>query len=136
MIGLGEVMATAFGLDVNRFVALAVLAGSVVVAAAVAFGGLVAFVGLAAPHIARWLVGPMHRPLLPASALVIAQDRSESSGSSRVPSSPAGMPNMAGSGAGMAASIAMSSWRGQYTEPPLSPGARSRHAGRGRRHPG
>ena len=22
------------------------------------------------PHIARWLVGPMHRPLLPASALV------------------------------------------------------------------
>ena len=70
MIGLGEVMATAFGLDVNRFVALAVLAGSVVVAAAVAFGGLVAFVGLAAPHIARWLVGPMHRPLLPASALV------------------------------------------------------------------
>jgi iron complex transport system permease protein len=70
MLGLGEVMATAFGLDVNRFVALAVLAGSVVVAAAVAFGGLVAFVGLAAPHIARWLVGPMHRPLLPASALV------------------------------------------------------------------
>ena len=70
MIGLGEVMATAFGLNVNRFVALAVLAGSVVVAAAVAFGGLVAFVGLAAPHIARWLVGPMHRPLLPASALV------------------------------------------------------------------
>ena len=35
-----------------------------------AFGGLVAFVGLAAPHIARWLVGPLHRPLLPASALV------------------------------------------------------------------
>ena len=64
MIGLGEVMATAFGLNVNRFVALAVLAGSVVVAAAVAFGGLVAFVGLAAPHIARSLVGPMHRPLL------------------------------------------------------------------------
>src|SRR4029077_5488824 len=31
---------------------------------------LVAFVGLAAPHVARWFVGPMHRPLLPASALV------------------------------------------------------------------
>ena len=49
---------------------MAVLAGSLVVAAAVAFGGLVAFVGLAAPHIARWLVGPMHRLLLPAAALV------------------------------------------------------------------
>ena len=70
VLGLGETMAIAFGLDVNRFVALAVLAGSLVVAAAVAYGGLVAFVGLAAPHIARWLVGPIHRPLLPASALV------------------------------------------------------------------
>jgi iron complex transport system permease protein len=70
VLGLGETMAIAFGLNVNRFVAFAVLAGSVVVAAAVAFGGLVAFVGLASPHIARWLVGPLHRPLLPASALV------------------------------------------------------------------
>ena len=70
ILGLGETMATAFGLNVNRFIAVAVLAGSVVVAAAVAFGGLVAFVGLAAPHIARWLVGPLHRPLLQASALV------------------------------------------------------------------
>jgi len=70
VLGLGETMATAFGLNVNRFIAFAVLAGSVVVAAAVAFGGLVAFVGLASPHIARWLVGPLHRPLLPASALV------------------------------------------------------------------
>lgn len=70
VLGLGETMAITFGLDVNRFVALAVLAGSLVVAAAVAYGGLVAFVGLAAPHIARWLVGPIHRPLLPASALV------------------------------------------------------------------
>ncbi|MGH8429543.1 MAG: FecCD family ABC transporter permease, partial [Solimonas sp.] len=70
MLGLGETMATAFGLDVRRFVAVAVLAGSIVVAAAVAFGGLVAFVGLAAPHIARWMVGPLHRPLLPAAAFV------------------------------------------------------------------
>ena len=70
VLGLGETMALAFGLDVRRFIAVAVLAGSIVVAAAVAFGGLVAFVGLAAPHIARWLVGPLHRPLLPASVLV------------------------------------------------------------------
>src|SRR5262249_39390076 len=70
VLGLGETMAVGFGLEVKRFVAWAVLAGSIVVAAAVAFGGLVAFVGLAAPHVARWFVGPMHRPLLPASALV------------------------------------------------------------------
>jgi len=70
VLGLGEIMAGAFGLDVHRFVMFAVLAGSVIVAAAVAYGGLVAFVGLAAPHVARWLVGPLHRPLLPAAALV------------------------------------------------------------------
>jgi iron complex transport system permease protein len=70
VLGLGETMATAFGLNIPRFIMIAVLAGSVIVAAAVAFGGLVAFVGLAAPHIARWLVGPLHRPLLPASALI------------------------------------------------------------------
>jgi len=70
LLGLGEAMATTFGLDTRRFTALAVLVGSAVVAAAVAFGGLVAFVGLAAPHVARWLVGPMHKVVLPASALV------------------------------------------------------------------
>lgn len=70
VLGLGETMAVAFGLDVRRFVMVAVLAGSVIVSAAVAFGGLVAFVGLASPHVARWIVGPLHRLLLPASALV------------------------------------------------------------------
>lgn len=70
LLGLGETMAKSFGLEVTRFIALAVLTGSLIVAAAVAFGGLVAFVGLASPHIARWLVGPLHRPLLPATALV------------------------------------------------------------------
>jgi iron complex transport system permease protein len=70
VLGLGDTAARGFGLDVARFIPLAVLAGSLVVAAAVAYGGLVAFVGLAAPHIARWMVGPMHRVVLPASALV------------------------------------------------------------------
>jgi iron complex transport system permease protein len=70
VLGLGEVMAVTFGLDVRRFILFAVGAGSLIVAAAVAFGGLVAFVGLAAPHIARWLVGPLHRALVPASALI------------------------------------------------------------------
>lgn len=69
LLGLGDATAQSFGLNVARFVPRAVLLGSVVVAAAVAYGGLVAFVGLAAPHIARWWVGPRHRWVLPASAL-------------------------------------------------------------------
>lgn len=70
LLGLGNQAAQGFGLDVARFTPRAVLVGSLVVAAAVAYGGLVAFVGLAAPHIARWMVGPLHRKVLPASALV------------------------------------------------------------------
>ena len=38
--------------------------------AAVAAVGLIGFVGLVAPHLARRLVGPMHRRLLPVSALI------------------------------------------------------------------
>jgi len=38
-------------------------------AAAVAFCGIIAFVGLVVPHLVRMIVGPGHRVLLPASAL-------------------------------------------------------------------
>ena len=69
VLGLGETMATAFGLNVNRFIAFAVLAGSVVVAAR-RLRRPRGLCRVASPHIARWLVGPLHRPLLPASALV------------------------------------------------------------------
>ena len=69
-LGLGEQMAAAYGLRVTRFVVLAVLVGSAAVAASVTVGGLIGFVGLAAPHIARWSVGPMHRLVVPASAAI------------------------------------------------------------------
>ncbi|ACL56323.1 FecCD family ABC transporter permease [Methylobacterium nodulans] len=68
LLGLGEDQARAFGLDAESFVRWAVLVGAVVVALAVAHGGLVAFVGLVAPHVARWSVGPRHRTLMPVSA--------------------------------------------------------------------
>lgn len=70
LLGLGDEQAFAFGLDPARFARRAVLIGAAVVAAAVAFGGLVAFVGLIAPHLARWWIGPRHRALMPASALI------------------------------------------------------------------
>lgn len=68
LLGLGEEQAHAFGLDPSRFMRRAVLVGAAIAAAAVAFGGLVAFVGLIAPHVARWWAGPGHRALLPLSA--------------------------------------------------------------------
>ena len=68
LLGLGDEVAHGFGLDPGRFVGIAVLVGAAVVAVAVSYGGLVAFVGLIAPHIARWWGGPRHRALLPVSA--------------------------------------------------------------------
>ncbi len=68
LLGLGDEQAHAFGLDPQRFMRRAVLVGAAIVAAAVAFGGLVAFVGLIAPHLARWWTGPRHATLLPLSA--------------------------------------------------------------------
>ena len=70
LLGLGEEQARAFGLPVSRFLNRAVLIAAAVVAIAVAWGGLVMFVGLIAPHIARWQVGPRHRQLLPVSAAI------------------------------------------------------------------
>lgn len=69
-LGLGEDVALSYGLNTTRFVAIAIMVGSAIVAVAVTVGGLVGFVGLAAPHIARWLFGPLHRNVLPAAALV------------------------------------------------------------------
>src|SRR5262249_57180321 len=46
------------------------LAVAVVCAAVVAVGGLIAWVGLVVPHLARMIVGPNHRVLMPACALL------------------------------------------------------------------
>ncbi|MBN8917861.1 MAG: iron chelate uptake ABC transporter family permease subunit, partial [Rhizobiales bacterium] len=46
---------------------VAVAAG---VGAAVAATGVVGFVGLVVPHLARLVIGPSHRALVPASALL------------------------------------------------------------------
>jgi len=70
LLGLGDDQARAFGLDADRFVRRAILVGAAVVALAVAYGGLVAFVGLIAPHVARWSSGPRHRAVLPLSAAI------------------------------------------------------------------
>jgi iron complex transport system permease protein len=69
VLSLGDEDARALGVDVTltRCVILVVVA--VVTGAVVAACGIVGWVGLLAPHLARMLVGPAHRNLLPAAAL-------------------------------------------------------------------
>ncbi len=66
---LGEERARQLGLNSNRLQKIMVLSASLLVAGAVSISGVIGFVGLLVPHMARLVVGPDHKYLLPASAL-------------------------------------------------------------------
>lgn len=66
---LGDERAGQLGVNVERFKLLVLGSASLVVAAAVSVSGLIGFVGLMTPHMARLVLGPDHRLLLPASTL-------------------------------------------------------------------
>ncbi|MGA0598849.1 FecCD family ABC transporter permease [Enterovirga sp. CN4-39] len=67
---LGEAEAFHLGIPVQRVKALAILTIAAAVGAAVATAGPIGFVGLVVPHVVRIAIGPDHRILLPASALL------------------------------------------------------------------
>lgn len=66
----GDVTAAALGVRVERSRTILLAVASLMTAAAVAVTGVIGFVGLMVPHIARFLVGSMHRPLLPLTAIL------------------------------------------------------------------
>ncbi len=68
-VSLGDDVAGAVGVDVERTKRLVLATSALLAAAAVSLAGLVAFVGLVAPHLVRALLGPAHARLVPASAL-------------------------------------------------------------------
>jgi len=70
LLALGEETAQQLGVDVERLKRLVIVFGSLLTAAAVSFSGIIGFVGLVMPHVARKLVGPDHRVLLPAAGLI------------------------------------------------------------------
>lgn len=67
---LGEAEAFHLGVPVERLKRAAILLVAVAVGAGVAAAGVIGFVGLVVPHTLRLLIGPEHRRLLPASALL------------------------------------------------------------------
>src|SRR5689334_2459089 len=66
---LGEESAQQLGVEVERLKIFLLAAGSLAAAGAVATCGMIGFVGLIVPHVARRLVGPEHRSLLPITVL-------------------------------------------------------------------
>lgn len=70
ILSLGDEEARALGLKVERLRWFVLLLVAVVVAAQVAVSGIIGWIGLVVPHMARILVGPDHRTLMPASFLI------------------------------------------------------------------
>jgi len=69
-LAIGDDTARALGTDPTRFRTMAAITVSLLVAVAVSVSGLIGFVGLVVPHIARRLVGGVHRIVLPTAALM------------------------------------------------------------------
>ncbi len=67
---MGEETALHLGVNTERVKKILLAAASLLVAASVSTTGIIGFVGLVVPHFVRILVGPDHRILLPASALL------------------------------------------------------------------
>lgn len=67
---LGESEARHLGVNVDKVKREVILLSALAVGAAVAVAGMIGFVGLIVPHLIRMSLGPDHRYLLPASALL------------------------------------------------------------------
>jgi iron complex transport system permease protein len=69
-LSLGDATAFHLGVNVARIRLVALIALSILAGGAVSTVGSIAFIGLAAPHIARFIFGPSHRTLVMHSAII------------------------------------------------------------------
>jgi iron complex transport system permease protein len=70
LLVLGEAEAFHSGVDVERLKCVSIVLVSAMTGVAVSICGVIGFVGIVVPHLLRLLIGPAHRLLLPASALL------------------------------------------------------------------
>jgi len=70
VLSLGDEEAASLGIRAGRVRALVVAAATLVTAAVVSISGIVGWIGLIMPHVARLLVGPDFRRLLPVAVLL------------------------------------------------------------------
>ena len=70
LLSIGDEEARALGVRVEPLRWLILILISSIVAAQVAVSGIIGWVGLIVPHMARMLVGPDHRAMMPASLII------------------------------------------------------------------
>ncbi|HSI84911.1 MAG: FecCD family ABC transporter permease, partial [Candidatus Methylacidiphilales bacterium] len=69
LLSVGDDIAHHLGIRVGRLRAALLAVATLLAAATVSACGIIGFIGLLVPHMARMLVGPMHRELIPACAV-------------------------------------------------------------------
>ena len=70
VMACGEEEAQALGVNTRRLQIIVIICSTLLSAASVSVAGMIGWVGLAVPHIARMLVGPNYKTLLPVSGLI------------------------------------------------------------------
>lgn len=70
VLSLGEEEAKTLGLETGRLRLAVIICSSLLTAGAVSISGLIGWVGLIVPHLARMLVGPNYKVLLPVSIAI------------------------------------------------------------------
>jgi len=70
VLSFGDDEARALGVDVGRIRLVVVLCATLITASAVAISGVIGLVGLVVPHLARMVVGPNYRTLMPACTVM------------------------------------------------------------------
>jgi iron complex transport system permease protein len=70
LMTLGEEEAKTLGVDTRRLRLILIGSATLITAASVSISGVIGWIGLVIPHIARMLVGPDFRRLLPASMML------------------------------------------------------------------
>ena len=91
LLSMGEDEAQALGVRVNLVRNLLIAVTTLICSLTVALGGMISWVGLMIPHIARMLVGPDNRKLIPtaallgASYLLLVDDLCRSASSGEIP---------------------------------------------------
>ena len=70
ILAMGEDEAQSLGVNTRLMTGVIIVASTFITAAAVCIAGLVGWVGLVVPHIARMLVGPDYKKILPVSIMI------------------------------------------------------------------
>ncbi|UWG97049.1 iron ABC transporter permease [Dehalobacter sp. DCM] len=70
VLSFGEEEAKAMGVDTSRVRLILILASTLLTSSAISVAGMVGWVGLIIPHLARLIVGPDYKVLMPASVLI------------------------------------------------------------------